>query len=936
MALDRRVPSAGRRRVVALGILAAFAWLLGCLDAAGPRPGRAPQSPSTPPPTPLIVSAPVLPPAAALAHAATATLVGGDSVVFVSAPPGSFPGGAFATIRNRTTGSAVTTPVIDGGFDPVPVKAVVGDSLEISVTTTAGIRLLQAVVSVRAHQPPVVVRTSPPGKKTDVPVNSLMSVVFSEPVIPTSVTTASLTLLQGSTAVGASVQVTDPLQFVAVLTPAAMLRPHTSYQLLVSTGVHGIDGLALNSADTVSFTTGDSVSSSIASVTITPSFSDTIRTLGDTFRLTAVARDTSGGAVPGAVIDWSTSNASMPFVVQAGGGTSFYTNRRGTSVVMTPYVSGSTIVRASAGAASTTVTVNVSQRLAGLVFTLDGSVPAGDSVELLTSEYRELSVFAADAHGYPMQGTQGLVPTLSSSDSSIAGLVSGTNEASAPALFLTAGKPGVANVIATLATSAAPLMDTMRVSVILPPPVATVVLAPHGVRGVVGGVIDMAATVAAASGRILGGRQVTWSISDPAVATVDTVPGSQTLLVAVTGHASGVVTITATSEGQTASEAVAFDVVAFGAQGLAEPCALSVSGVAYCWGQGSYGSLGDGSTISNPTPVAVHQGDLTFVALSASGQHTCGLTGGGVPYCWGLNVYGQLGTGPSANCVYYDGVGCRSLTPVAVAGGLTFSSIAAAGLHTCAITGAGVAYCWGHNADGETGIGLTDGVTYTPTAVQTALRFTSISAAYGETCGLIADGHAFCWGDNGYGQLGDGSTTVRTAPSAVSGGLRFSVVSTGGAFACGLAVGDGAAYCWGVDQFGQLGSAAGPCDAYQDIMPCSPQPVAVAGGIRFVAVSAGGGQACGLTSAGAAYCWGYNAEGQLGAGFMDGGAAAVTHPVPLPVVGGHTFATVIAGEGSTCGLTTAGELYCWGLLPAPHGPQGLPMSAVPVKVVGQP
>ncbi|PYO44435.1 MAG: hypothetical protein DMD29_00440 [Gemmatimonadetes bacterium] len=909
----------GGRWVVALGILAGVAWLLGCQDAAGPRPVRPSQGPSTP----LIVSAPVLPPPVASTSVAAASRAGGDSVVFVSAPPGSFPGAAFATIQNRATGLSVTTPVINGGFDPIPVTAVVGDSLEVTVTTAQGARQFHAVVPVRGHQPPVVVRTTPPDQKTDVPVNSVMSVVFSEPVIPTSVTTASLTLFQGSTMVAASVQVIDPPQLVATLTPATILSPHTSYQLVVRTGIQGADSLPLSAVTTVAFTTGDSVNSSIASVTIIPASFDTIRTLGDTFRLTAVARDADGAVITGAVIDWSTSNASMPFVVQAGGGTSFYSNTRGTSVVMTPYASGSTVVRASAGVASRSVTINVRQRLAGLVFSLEGNPLAPDSVEFVIGEQREFSAFAADAHGYTMLGAA--VPTLSSSDPSVASLVWGSNDADAPALFLVAGNPGLANVIATLTTPDTRLVDTARVSVISPPPVATVELAPHGVRGVVGGVIQMAVTAKAASGRILD-RRATWTSSDPAIATVDTVG-------TVTGHAPGVATITATIEGQTGSETVGFDVVAYGADGLGAHCALSVTGAAYCWGEGSYGSLGDGSTLRNPTPVAVQQGDLTFVALSASGQHTCGLTSAGVAWCWGRNVYGELGTGPNAGCVGWSDAGCRTLTPAAVAGGPTFSTIEAGGLHTCALTAAGVAYCWGHNAYGETGNGLTDGVTYTSTPVQTALRFTSISVAYGATCGVITDGRAFCWGDNGYGQLGDGTTISRTAPTAVSGGPRFSAVKTGGDFACGLTAGDGLAYCWGVDQFGQLGRDAGPCDGYQDLMPCSPSPAAVSGNHSFVAITLGGGYACGLAAAGDAYCWGYNGEGQLGIGAIDNAA----HMSPALVAGGHRFTALTAGNGhTTCGLATDGAVYCWGMIPAPPGPGGAAMSPVPVKLVGQP
>jgi len=579
------------------------------------------------------------------------------------------------------------------------------------------------------------------------------------------------------------------------------------------------------------------------------------------------------------------------------------------------------------------MTINVKQRFARLAFTIEGSALAGDSVELLTGEQREISAFAADAHGYTMLDAP--VPTLSSSDPSVASLVSGSNDADAPALFLVAGTPGLTNVIATLSTPDTTLVDTARVSVIMPPPVATVEMAPHGVRGVVGGVIEMAATVAAASGRILWDRRVTWSSSDEAIATVDTVPGSRSQLATVTGHGPGIATITATSEGQAASETVGFDVVTYSTHGLGAHCGLSISGAAYCWGEGSYGSLGDSSTLSNPTPVAVRQGDLTFAALSAGGQHTCALTGSGVAYCWGLNVYGELGTGQNAGCVNYQDGACRTLTPKAVAGGLTFSTIEAGGLHTCALTAGGDAYCWGHNAYGETGNGLTDGVTYTPTLVQTTMRFTSISARYGETCGVIADGSAYCWGDNGYGQLGDGTTISRSTPAAVSGGLRFSVVRAGGGFACGLTLGDGLAYCWGVDQFGQLGSDAGPCDAYWDLMPCSPTPVAVPGSHSFVSIALGGGlsgQVCGLTAAGDEYCWGYNGEGQLGTGVID----QASHEIPALVAGGHHFTALATDWLTTCGLATDGAVYCWGMIPAPPGPTAAAVSPVPVKLVGQP
>jgi alpha-tubulin suppressor-like RCC1 family protein len=212
----------------------------------------------------------------------------------------------------------------------------------------------------------------------------------------------------------------------------------------------------------------------------------------------------------------------------------------------------------------------------------------------------------------------------------------------------------------------------------------------------------------------------------------------------------------------------------------AQACALTASGAAYCWGWNRYGQLGNGTTTDSPTPVAV-SGGHTFAAVSAGGDdHTCGVTTAGVAYCWGLNNSGQLGAPATDTCTLPlsgNPVPC-SLRPVAVSGGLSFTAVSAGWDYTCGLTAGGAAYCWG-------------GGSTTPAAAPGGLSFAAISAG-GSACGLTSGGAAYCWSP--------GSTT----PAAVPGGLSFATISTSGEHTCGLTSG-GVAYCWGSNSHGQLG-----------------------------------------------------------------------------------------------------------------------------------
>jgi alpha-tubulin suppressor-like RCC1 family protein len=324
-------------------------------------------------------------------------------------------------------------------------------------------------------------------------------------------------------------------------------------------------------------------------------------------------------------------------------------------------------------------------------------------------------------------------------------------------------------------------------------------------------------------------------------------------------------------------------------------CALSAAGMARCWGRGLEGQLGIGGNSGTPEPTLV-AGGIRFQSLGAANNHTCGLSTEGAAYCWGQNDRGELG----------DGTGVDQTVPVAVQGGHVFNSLAVSAAGACGLTASGTAHCWGYNSSGAVGDGSSAN-RLAPVLVQGGLTFRSLGAGYVHNCGITDAGESYCWGYNALGQLGDGTTVTRFAPQLVLGGHEFQAISGWGAFnpnlsTCGL-IASGAAYCWGGNPFGQLGSGTTMSTA---------TPVPVAGGIVFSQLSAGPTHTCGLSNAGAAFCWGWNFHGQLGDGTTD------DRLVPTAVLGGHTFQSISArGGGSSfpgrvCGVTTSGEVYCWG------------------------
>jgi alpha-tubulin suppressor-like RCC1 family protein len=202
---------------------------------------------------------------------------------------------------------------------------------------------------------------------------------------------------------------------------------------------------------------------------------------------------------------------------------------------------------------------------------------------------------------------------------------------------------------------------------------------------------------------------------------------------------------------------------------------------------------------------------------------------------------------------------------------------------------------------GQAGDG-TGALVLVPGLVGGNMTFAAVSAGAAHACGVSILGAAFCWGYNAYGQLGDSAGANRLSPVLVRGGFAFVVLSAGGGHTCGLTA-EGAAYCWGVNVYGQLGNGTATGEA-TTTGPSSPILVAAPAGVQFAAVSAGGGHTCGLTAAGAAYCWGGNGQGALGDGSANDSSS------PVLVAGGVTFAETATSTPAVLllrGPPTAGD-----------------------------
>ena len=306
--------------------------------------------------------------------------------------------------------------------------------------------------------------------------------------------------------------------------------------------------------------------------------------------------------------------------------------------------------------------------------------------------------------------------------------------------------------------------------------------------------------------------------------------------------------------------------------GLNHTCTILDNGSVSCWGKNRNGQLGDGTDLHQltPTPTSILGENRTAVAISTGGSHTCAILDDGSVSCWGKNYFGQLG----------DGTGDDRFTPTQTSSlgeNRTAVAISAGGSHTCAILDDGSVSCWGYNYYGQLGFSA-DASTPTQTSSLGENRTAvAISAGGSHTCAILDDGSVSCWGANGLGQLGDGTTSDRDTPTQTDGldnmslpgdNLTAVAISAGGSHTCVIldngSSGRDVGYtsCWGNNFKGQL------CDGTNiDTNKPSRTALSFRGPLSAaVAIAAGGDHTCAMVEDGSTYCWGYNYFGQLGDG----------------------------------------------------------------------
>ena len=492
-----------------------------------------------------------------------------------------------------------------------------------------------------------------------------------------------------------------------------------------------------------------------------------------------------------------------------------------------------------------------------------------------------------------------------------------------------------------------------------PTPVASIVLSRSADTLAAGTTRILQAELRAANGTVLQGRSVAWTSSQPGVATVS---GGT-----VTGVAPGITDITASSEGQSATARIvvtpvrAADVrlsrdnvsLTPGARITVTATVLDISGTPLVgrtvtwrsdapaiatvadgvitavaagttrvWATTSDSATAGVNVFVAPIPVAsvvvtpsidsVNVGEsITFSAIV---RDASGATLSGRPVSWrtlspaiasvNANTGEVTAVSPGATRVVALSEAIEDTADVVV----TMPFVAADGQRTivpgfeqsCAIGTDRETYCWGDQRYGTLGHGvIVDAVQATAVRVQTTRRFVSLAGGYSHMCGLEANGAAWCWGRSQLGQRGSGTVDAAATPQPVSGGLVFSLLASGSSDrTCGLTT-LGAAWCWGSNANGALGAGT--------VGGSSAVPVAVTGAQSYRQLAAASASMCALRVDGAAFCWGTAANGQLGFGSASG-----TRSQPVPVQGNHQFVQIVGGSAHYCARTAQGEVWCWG------------------------
>ena len=311
------------------------------------------------------------------------------------------------------------------------------------------------------------------------------------------------------------------------------------------------------------------------------------------------------------------------------------------------------------------------------------------------------------------------------------------------------------------------------------------------------------------------------------------------------------------------------------AVGYAHTVAIKTDGTLWTWGCNGYGRLGDGTTTARSSPGTVAGGGTTWCATSAGGNHTAAIKTDGTLWTWGVNSNGQLGNGTTSN---------RSSPGTVAGGGTTWCVVSAGNAHTAAVKTDGTLWTWGRNGYGQLGDGTTTDRSSPGTVAGGGSSWCAIAGGFNHRAAIKTDGTLWTWGCNGSGRLGDGTITNRSSPGTVAGGgTSWCSVAAAGSHTAAVKT-DGTLWTLGGNGNGQLGDGTTSNRS-------SPGTVA-GGGTTWCVVAGGYFYTAAVKTDGTLWTWGYNASGQLGSG------STTSRSSPGTVAGGGTTWCVVAAGGN--------------------------------------
>lgn len=326
--------------------------------------------------------------------------------------------------------------------------------------------------------------------------------------------------------------------------------------------------------------------------------------------------------------------------------------------------------------------------------------------------------------------------------------------------------------------------------------------------------------------------------------------------------------------------------------GLKHTCAIDVDSQLLCWGDNQFGQLGDGTTTNRrqPTPVAV---TTAHSHVSVGGMHTCAIDSAGELRCWGNNQFAQLGVPPVAD----------RPTPMPIPSPGPWTAVLSGVEFNLAHHDNLSFWAWGNNASGSLGIG--EDIAWSPPVEQPIHDWRVLDVGGAHACGIRAEGSLWCWGRNFDGEVGTGGGTQDIdVPARVGEDTDWVSVGLGGSHSCAIKS-NGTLWCWGYNGFAQIGNGVDPATT-PPLQLYERRPVQIGTDDDWSFVTGGSYYSCGIRTDHSLWCWGDNAEGQLG---------VVTSPVvvtPMQIGTRTDWQWIGAGLSHACGLTSDGALSCWG------------------------